>query len=67
MLVQVWCVEALVKAYVLRDRVKMVVGTPVCKVVGHDWSRLHYVEGPGYYQVCQRCGAGDLLAHVSTG
>ena len=55
------------KAEITRDRLKVLVGTPICNVIGHDWSRLRFDEDLGYYQACGRCTRHDLLASVHTG
>lgn len=57
----------LVKGTIMRDRLKILVGTPICTAIGHDWSRLRYDETVGYYQSCGRCTCHDLLASVHTG
>jgi len=52
---------ALTRAVVLRDRMRMLFGTPLCELAGHDWTGLKHDPVMGYYQSCGRCGKGDLL------
>lgn len=55
------------KAEITRDRLKVLVGTPICGAIGHDWSSLKWDQDLGYYQSCGRCTRHDLLASVHTG
>lgn len=56
----------MVRAFVLRDRLRLLFGSPICAIRGHD-PALHEDGTLGYYWTCTRCGTAQLLSPNPTG
>ena len=57
---------ALCRAVVLRDRLRLLFGTPVCALADHD-PVLRHDATLGWFEVCRRCGCARLLSPAQTG